>query len=153
MSEPLGFCRCGCGIKTRSAPVNDRSKGWAKGQPLKFIKGHNMASESIKRSMKTIGNKGIHSNGYVVVNKGSGKREYEHIQIAEKILGRKLNKFGIGNPNTEVVHHINGNKQDNRPENLLICTHEYHTTLHHRLEKSVLWPEFEPIKRNVGGKS
>lgn len=116
-----------------------------------FIKGHNMPSESIKRSVKTIGNKTIHSNGYVVINKGSGKRIYEHIDVAEKVLGRKLKKLGIGNKDTEVVHHINGNKQDNRTENLLICTHEYHAALHHRLESSNEWPEFKRIVRNPYG--
>lgn len=90
MNEPISFCKCGCGNKTRIAPVNDRTKGWVKGKPLAFIKGYNITSESKRRSLKTLGNRTIHSNGYVMINMGSGRRKYEHIDIAEKALGRKL---------------------------------------------------------------
>jgi len=44
MSIPAGFCQCGCGRKTNIMPVNCKSQGWVKGQPFKFIRGHNNLS-------------------------------------------------------------------------------------------------------------
>jgi hypothetical protein len=52
-----------------------------------------------------------------------GTLMYEHRYKIEKHLGRKL-KQG------EVVHHINGNKKDNRGSNLSVTTWTKHVTSH-----------------------
>lgn len=150
MNAPEHKCQCGCGQPTRIAPVTDRSKGWIKGQPLQYLKGHNASRASAEKSARAIGNRTISSHGYVVVRTGPRQRQYEHILVAEKALGRPLRNFGRGNPRTEVVHHVNGDKTDNSGENLLICSHQYHVALHHRLEQSAAWPEFPKVTRNVG---
>ena len=52
--------------------------------------------------------------------------EYEHISIAERALGKKL-------PSGVVVHHVNGDGCDNRPNNLVILQSKAeHNTLHRR---------------------
>lgn len=84
---------------------------------------------------RTNGNRYISSHGYVVIKIGRKKRQYEHVLVAEKALGRKLDK-GM------VVHHINCNKLDNRPTNLLICSTGYHLALHARMRRHEYWKQF-----------
>ena len=52
----------------------------------------------------------------------------EHILIAEKILGKAL-------PDGAIVHHINENRADNCPGNLLICDRTYHNFLHKKMKE------------------
>ena len=57
----------------------------------------------------------------------------EHRLIMEQYLGRKLTR-------KEVVHHINGDKSDNRIENLQLMTLSEHSKMHSR---------FRPVKEET----
>lgn len=35
-----GLCQCGCGRRAPLAPFSNKKRGWVKGQPLCFVKGH-----------------------------------------------------------------------------------------------------------------
>lgn len=52
----------------------------------------------------------------------------QHRRVMEKIIGRKLEP-------DEDVHHINGIRDDNRPENLTVMNHKDHLRLHWQMAK------------------
>lgn len=80
------------------------------------------------------GGRFISWDGYVkILVVGQGKYENEHRVLMEKHLGRKLKK-------EEHVHHIDGNKQNNLLENLIILGKNEHAQLHGRLKRGVLRP-------------
>ena len=62
----------------------------------------------------------------IMARVNTGKYRLEHRLVAEEALGRKLKT-------TEHVHHINGDKFDNRNSNLLVCKNNYHQMLHHKM--------------------
>ena len=53
---------------------------------------------------------------------------HQHRLIMEKMLGRKLRDY-------EVVHHIDGDKRNNDPENLMVMTAGDHRRFHLRLRQ------------------
>uniref|UniRef100_A0A6M3IR05 Putative homing endonuclease n=1 Tax=viral metagenome TaxID=1070528 RepID=A0A6M3IR05_9ZZZZ len=75
------------------------------------------------------GGRVIKTRGYILVWQPNHSRAEingyvpEHILVAEKSLGRPIEKG-------EIVHHINKDTHDNRHENLLVTTQSNHINIH-----------------------
>ena len=65
----------------------------------------------------------IDAKGYVRVSAPGGGWEYEHRLVMETMLGRRLRR-------DEHVHHRNGCKSDNDPENLEVLDAGAHVAAH-----------------------
>lgn len=62
-------------------------------------------------------------HGYIKLRMPDGKIVSEHRHVMSLILKRTLKS-------TEVVHHINGKRDDNRPENLMCLSASGHNVVH-----------------------
>lgn len=120
--NPSGLCQCGCGTETSYFARYHRH--------ARFVKGHEHRLRCGARSPGWKGGRIRTKAGYIMVkspshpNCRSDGYVFEHRLVWEQANGRLLRR-------DESVHHLNGIKDDNRPENLTVSSHADHMRHHH----------------------
>lgn len=130
-----------CKMRKRGHPVGFiQPKEWAVRSGIsrrgmeKSAETRKRISEGKKRhynGMNGYGHTKKNTTGYIKAYAPDHPRAYsdgymlEHVMIMERVIGRYLN------PN-EVVHHINGDKTDNRVENLMLMDRSEHISMHQK---------------------
>lgn len=125
--NPSGLCHCGCGRPTRRARDHDLKRGNVKGEHLRFRRGHHPKPQKRGAAHPLWkGGRFKNTDGYIVLRippehpfAGMGyyvgsetlRQVLEHRLVMAEYLGRFLERH-------EHVHHINGDRSDNRIENL-----------------------------------
>ncbi len=121
-------CECGCGKPTNLIKKTITERGLIVGERFRFLRGHWAKANRIRISKNKNRNaKTNHGDGYLTIRAERGNGSVlEHRAIAEKILGKPL-------PQKAILHHFNGVRSGNVPENLVICENRaYHSLLHQR---------------------
>ena len=127
----IGYCQCGCGERTTVSKENDASKGWSKGKPLKFIRGHANKGKTIRNSVANNLHKAIEidessgcwnwekclSQGYGVF-RWNGRSWLAHRAIY-MMAGNKI-------PDGMDLDHLCGNRRCVNPEHLRASTRLEH---------------------------
>lgn len=108
------LCRCDCGTEK---VLSSSTLSGARSKSCGCLKLEMLKSEEGFKNRAWKGGRHINDQGYVGITNRHHPRAksngivLEHILVMEQKLGRTLNK-------NETVHHINGVRSDNRPENL-----------------------------------
>lgn len=131
--------------KGKKVKYTENRKIYDENQRAKTKKKPKNFSEIMKKANSPIGRK-KHSSGYIYLYKPDHKNSckktgyiLEHRYVLSNNLGRELKK-------EERIHHLNGDKEDNRLENLVLCkTNKEHTEIHHKMNKLV----FKLIKEGL----
>ena len=126
---PTGECECGCGKDTPIATRNNTRIGVYKGYPTRRLQGHGyrkLPDASTPKEVK-LGNCWTTDDGYRMQWAPNHPARNTHKSVVEHRIAMELHLDRFLEPH-EKVHHKNGNRADNRPENLELWKNGHHIT-------------------------
>lgn len=106
--NPSGFCKCGCGEKTPLAREGNRKKGWVAGEHILFLPSH--SGRARNHTIYRVWNR--YSYRWFITD-----RRGKTVAWARVVMEGQLCRDLLPG---EVVHHINGDSEDDRVENLKV---------------------------------
>jgi hypothetical protein len=128
-SRPSGLCECGCGQATRISKCSRPERNEYMGHPQRFIRGHHTRHMTRERSHRWNGGRIADQAGYVLVHRPDHPTARKDGYVFEHRLVYEMT-HNVSLPRHVLVHHINGNKTDNRPANLVATTRKKHIDVH-----------------------
>ena len=153
------LCECGCGQPVPVAKQTRSDRGFVKGQPQRFIRGHvAIVNGVLKRdrprslcqcgcgNLAAVGAKWLHGHNPRRTPTVLNANGYEQTRLVPEQFASMRNAGGyvmihrlrmaeaLGRPlrSDEHVHHRNGDHRDNRLENLQVLSPSEHARLHKR---------------------
>ena len=134
---PYGYCRCGCGEKTKVSAKTNNRLGWVRGEPRDYLSGHN----SRTRPLDPIWD--ADAECYLVPLNGDRYAKIDEVDVG-KVSGRawwscsntnypyargringvitSMHRYLLDPPDDKLVDHKNGDVLDNRRSNLRVAT-------------------------------
>lgn len=102
-------CKCGCGKKTRIAPFNLKRLGWVSGEPVDYIRGHNMRVNHHRATLGTRHTKEWKEHiSKIQTGKKLSKEWRENIRKSK--MGKKNPMYGKKHPNYVLGGRVPWNK-------------------------------------------
>jgi hypothetical protein len=104
----------------------------------KFYRYGDPTAGGSRSDKKNTGRVTVGEDGYLHLRR-DGVTKAVHIRVAEKALGKAL-------PAGTVVHHVDEDRANNDPTNLVICNRAYHNLIHKRMRAHAATGHYDWLK-------
>lgn len=136
-----GKCECGCGGVTAIATHTDRSKGWERGKPLRFLLGHNARVTNRPRRTSvgpddwTVEERGFETPCWIWKHGGPVNHRSRHRRVGidggyESVHAAVYRRLVGPVPHGCELHHRCEQQECVRPDHLLPLPKSEHLSIH-----------------------
>lgn len=140
--EIMGLCKCGCGQITKLYEKSNKKLRVTKGEHRPFVKGHQ--NRRFRKNYNDVPIEGQFKNKgyvYVLASHHPSPTQGRYVKRSRLVMERLLGRFLTSD---EIVHHKNGSRDDDRPENLELTNRSKHNITHGKAERMLQAKLFSP---------